>query len=245
MYSEFTTYFLVSIKASILANLEAALKHHQVVRSEDKEEEQLFEAMQRKFVGKSITQLHQIAVSQEEIKLMLHDLWQVKYLISESVYHWALQQLLEVSQEEKDVASDSNAHDLLSPTESCEPIFSKDTIYHASICCHALTRCNAGDYQKFFKNKETVPGHSFQAVSISRPTPDSNQHERYLIARQGESKYYIAFESQPQLSQWREKYQSFVEGLSFIILNVKIADFLLCTGRVMICMSLFCIILCI
>ena len=169
--------------------------------------------MQRKFVGKSITQLHQIAVSQEEIKLMLHNLWQVKYLISESVYHWALQQLLEVSQEEKDLASDSNTHDILSPIESCEPLFSKDTIYHASICCHALTRCNAGDYQKFFKDKETVPGHSFQAVSISRPTPDSNQHERYLIARQGESKYYIAFESQPHLSQWREKYQSFVEGL--------------------------------
>ena len=217
MYSEFTTYFLVSIKASIFANLEADLKRLQVVRSEDKEEEQLFEAMQRKFVGKSLTQLHQIgvsqAVSQDEIKAMLHDLWQVKYLVSESVYRWALQQLSEVFQEEIDVASDSNVHDLLSPTETCEPLFSKDTIYHSSICCHALTCCNAGDYQKFFKDKETVPGHSFQAVSISRPTPDSNQHERYLIARQGESKYYIAFESQPQLSQWRKKYQSFVEGL--------------------------------
>ena len=245
MYSEFITYFLVSIKTSIITNLEMDLKRLQVVQSEGKEEAQSLEVVQRMFVGKSLTQLHQIAVSQEEIKALLHDLWQVKCLVTKSVYHWALQQLLEVFQEEKDLASDSNAHNLLSPTETCEPLFSKDTIYHASICCHALTRCNAGDYQKFFNDKELVPGHSFQAVSISRPTPDSNQHERYLIARQGESKYYIAFESQPHLSQWREKYQSFVEGLSFIILNVKIVDFILRTGRVMICMSLFCIILCI
>ena len=49
-----------------------------------------------------------------------------------------------------------------------EPLFSKDTIYHASVCCQAVSTCDAGDYQKFFNDKELVPGHSFKAVSFSR-----------------------------------------------------------------------------
>ena len=56
-----------------------------------------------------------------------------------------------------------------------------------------------------------MPGHSFEAISISRPSP-GQPHERYLIAKQGESKYYIAFESQPDLSLWQKKHRSFIEG---------------------------------
>ena len=115
----------------------------------------------------------------------------------------------------KQVANEYNLNLLfhsaeLTPPAKSKPFFPKDTIYHASICCQALTCCTADDYQQYFKDK--VPGHSFQAVSISRPTPDGKQHERYLIAKQGESKYYIAFESQPVLSQWPKKYHSFIKG---------------------------------
>ena len=153
------------------------------------------------------TKSQQLITSPEDVQEKLHRMHQ-KYLISKPIYKWAL----------KKVEEDFKEVDLLQPTdqsssEGClaEPLFSKDTVYHASICCQALASCTAGDYQRFFKDREKVPGHSFEAVSISRPSP-GQQHERYLIAKQGESKYYIAFESQPDLSLWQKKYKSFIQG---------------------------------
>jgi len=79
-------------------------------------------------------------------------------------------------------------HAQLSPAESCaaealmpvakasQPLFSKDTVYHAGICSFAVSTRDASNYQSFFKKKDLVPGHSFHAVSISR-----SKQDRYLI----------------------------------------------------------------
>ena len=90
-----------------------------------------------------------------------------------------------------------------------EPLFSKDTIYHACVCCQAVSKCNAGDYQKLFKNKEVVPGHGFEAVSFSR-----SKEETFLIAQnKGESTYYFAFKGRPNLSDWTKGFKCFSEGI--------------------------------
>ena len=159
-----------------------------------------------------LTETQQLGTPEEDVKEKLCELRQKKYFIAESVYQWSLKKVKEVFMKDEDLSLHSA--ELTSPADPqhTEPLFTKDTIYHASICCQALTCCTAGDYQKFFKDTQKVPGHSFQAVSISRPTPDGKQHERYLIAKQGESKYYIAFESQPVLSQWPKKCHSFIQG---------------------------------
>ena len=174
--------------------------------------EQSVEDVQRALVTRCLTESQQSGTPAEDVKEKLCELRQKKYLITESVYQWSLKKVKEIFTKEDDLSFDSA--ELTSPAdrEHTEPLFTKDTIHHASICCQALTCCTAGDYQKFFKDTQRVPGHSFQAVSISRPTPDGKQHERYLIAKQGESKYYIAFESQPVLSQWPKKYHSIIEG---------------------------------
>ena len=88
-----------------------------------------------------------------------------------------------------------------------EPLFCKDTIYHASICSEAVCSYNAGDYQKFFKNKDLVPGHAFRAVSFSR-----SKTERFLIALKGESTYYFAFRGMPNLTDWPKGFKCFSEG---------------------------------
>ena len=88
-----------------------------------------------------------------------------------------------------------------------EPLFCKDTIYHASICSQAISTCTAGDYQKFFKNKELVPGHAFKAVSFSR-----SRNESFLIAQKDESMFYFAFKGRLSLSDWAKDYKSFNEG---------------------------------
>ena len=176
------------------------------------EDKQLLDGVQRELVTRCLTESQQSGTPAEDVKKKLCELCQKEYLITESVYQWSLKKVKEIFAQEEDLSL--NSAEPISPPDSqhTESLFSKDTIYHASICCQALTRCTAGDYQKFFKDTQKVPGHSFQAVSISRPTPDGKQHERYLIAKQGESKYYIAFESQPVLSQWPNICNSFIQG---------------------------------
>ncbi len=88
-----------------------------------------------------------------------------------------------------------------------EPLFCKDTVYHAGICSLAVSTCDAGNILSLFKDKEKVPGHSFREVSISR-----SKQDRYLIARQGESTFYFAFQSEPRLSEWAKQFKSFYEG---------------------------------
>ena len=99
-----------------------------------------------------------------------------------------------------------------SPAEGMvvEPLFCKDTIYHASVCCQAVSTYSAGDYQKYFKNRELVPGHTFKAVSFSR-----SKNENFLIALKGESTYYFAFKGRLSLSDWAEDYKSFNEGTKY------------------------------
>ena len=94
-----------------------------------------------------------------------------------------------------------------------KPLFCKDTIYHASICSHAVSVCNAGNYQEFFKNKEFVPGHSFKAVSFSR-----SKDKTFLIAQKGEDTFYFAFKGKPNLSDWAKNYKSFNQGMRILII---------------------------
>ncbi len=97
-----------------------------------------------------------------------------------------------------------------------EPLFCKDTVYHAGICSLAVSTSDAGNLLGFFKDKEKVPGHSFKEVSISR-----SKQDRYLVARQGESTFYFAFQSEPKLSEWAKQFKSFYEGTDAYLLHVS------------------------
>ena len=88
-----------------------------------------------------------------------------------------------------------------------EPLYSKDTLYHATICSHAVYASDAGNYQQFFKNKDFVPGHNFKAISMSRSKQDC-----FLVAQTDESTYYFAFKGQPLLTEWAKDYNYFGEG---------------------------------
>ena len=122
-------------------------------------------------------------------------------LLSEPICKWALRLVAETFEK----TAVELICEPLSPSEPSGPLFCKDTVYHASICSRAINECDPGDYLKFFKTK--IPGHSFQAVSISR-----SKQDRYLIAQQGESTYYFAFQSEPDLSKWPKLFKSFSEG---------------------------------
>ena len=83
--------------------------------------------------------------------------------------------------------------------------FSKRLFYHASLCSLAVNRCTVDNCQEFFKDQKF---HSLKEVSLSH-----SSHKRYLVASGGDSTYYIAFQSEPDVKWWSQKYTSFNEGI--------------------------------
>ena len=96
-----------------------------------------------------------------------------------------------------------------------EPLFNKDTVYHAGICCLAVCTTDARNYQQFFKDKTMIPGHSFTEVSLSG---SESELDRFLIAQQGKSTIYLSFQCEPLLLEWSKRFKnSFSEGMCLII----------------------------
>ena len=151
--------------------------------------------------------------SLESIKEQLQKLYSEDLLISKDLFVKAQHLAADEYAKSNPTASEV----LINPPESAakgmvvEPLFCKDTIYHASVCSQAVSTYSAGDYQKFFKNRELVPGHAFKAVSFSR-----SKNESFLVAQKGESTFYFAFKGKQSLSDWAKDYRSFNEGMTIL-----------------------------
>ena len=170
-------------------------------RQEEESKVDMIKAVVREYV----TESQQSGSTKEHIEGHLQR--RSDFLLSEPIYKWSLQLVAETF--EKTAVDELNSEPL-SPSKPSGLLFCKNTVYHASICSRAINESNTSDYLKFLKDK--FPGHSFQAVSISR-----SKHDRYLIARQGESTYYFAFQSEPDLSKWPQLFKSFSEGKQSLI----------------------------
>ena len=137
----------------------------------------------------------------DEHLLALHE--QDNLITDVSVYHWAKQL---AAKKFTEIVAIPTSPIKVAPVPKSR-LFSKPVVYHASICSLAVNKTDAGEYQKFFKDKRFVPGHSFKEVSISR-----SKQDRYLIATQDDSTYYIAFQSEPNIAEWPKKHASFEHG---------------------------------
>ena len=206
------------LESSLTYRLKGKIEHLNSAKCSSKQEEEFRTGMIKVAVREYITESQQSGSTKEHIEGHLQELHRKEFLLSESTYEWARQLLTKVFVE---APVDESSCEPLSPSETKEPLFCKDTVYHASICSRTINECDAGNYQKFFKTKEKVPGHSFQEVSISR-----SKQDRYLIAQQGESTFYFAFQSEPDLSKWPKLFKSFSEGkipfscdIRFVFLN--------------------------
>ena len=142
--------------------------------------------------------------SADDVKKVLITMYSTDALVSGKVYEWA----------SGEVSVTTQAICLLQLFGSSNkevtipPLFCKETLYHASLCCHAVCTCDANTYKDFF-NKD-LPNHNLEEVSLSL-SRDQEQVNRYLIARQGKT-YYVAFQSEPLLVQWLN-FTSFQEGI--------------------------------
>lgn len=161
-------------------------------------------------VDKFITDSFQSGQGLESVQRQLQILHKEELLITEDMFKKAEELAIETHTQLS--SGDSSAAVMPGPSvKTSEPLFSKDTVYHAGICSLVVTTCDAGNYQSFFKKKHLVPGHSFRAVSISRSKQDC-----YLVAEQDYSTYYFAFQSQPNLLEWQQ-FSSFNEGNIYLL----------------------------
>ena len=141
--------------------------------------------------------------SAEDVKKVLSEMYGTDVLVSGEVYEWALSEVSFTTQAACLPQSSGSAD-----KEENPPLFCKETLYHASLCCYAVSTRDANTYKDFF-NKD-FPNHTFEEVSLSL-SRDREQVNRYLIARHGKT-YYVAFQSEPLLAQW-PNFASFQEGM--------------------------------
>ena len=213
-----------ALKSSFAIRLKTKIEHLKSTKCSSEQEEEFRAGMIKAVVREYITESLQLGTTKEHIESYLQELHRKEFLLSEPLYEWALQLLAELFEK---AAVDKSGYEAISPSETKEPLFCKDTVYHASICSRAINECDAGNYLKFFKTKEKVPGHSFQEVSISRSKQDC-----YLIARQGESTFYFAFQSESDLSKWPKLFKSFSEGKIPFACDIRFVEYYInCTCR--------------
>ena len=157
------------------------------------------------FISRSIDSGHSLETITEQIQALHSKEFQISKEIFEKAQQVASEKYAKTKVRPKATLTDASASGKASVL--VEPLFCKDTIYHASLCSQAVSTCTAGDYQKFFKTKELVPSHAFKAVSFSR-----SRNESFLIAQSDESVFYFAFKGRLSLSDWDKDYKSFNEG---------------------------------
>ena len=143
--------------------------------------------------------------------MIRNQLWVLCYKdfdVPSNLREWAIQQIEDISKKMFASSDLVPIAPVSMPEEKVEPpLFSKGTLYHASLCCHAVSVCTAGNFESFLNSKS----HVLEEASISISQYKENV-DRYIIAKSG-STIYVAFQSEPTLSHWMDSpYTSFSEG---------------------------------
>ena len=140
-----------------------------------------------------------------KVKSDMEKLCRSDLVIPTALWRWTMQ---EVEKTHEKLTSEQRkvAKPIVKEAEPAPSLFSKDTLYHACLCCDALSDPNPANPLSYFRNKN--PHHRIKEVSFSQ---NRDGITPYLIAKQGDM-IYVAFQSTPLLSKWKEIASSFNEG---------------------------------
>ena len=149
-------------------------------------------------------------------ELVQNQLWVLCYKdfdVPSNLREWAMHEVEDISKRMFASSCQAQITPVAHPEAKTElPLFSKDTLYHAGVCCHAVSVCTAGDFEAFMNSKS----HLLEEGSISISQYKENV-DRYIIAKCGNT-VYVAFQSEPTLSSWMNSpYTSFSEGELFVL----------------------------
>lgn len=144
--------------------------------------------------------------SKDDIRKVLTKIHGNELLLSKEVYEWALEKIAVIPQPS---LSSSSTPDSSEEEQVMElPLFCEDTVYHASLCCLAVSTRDTTNFKSLFDRE--FPNHQFEEASLSK-SRDGKYIDRYLIARKGNT-YFIAFQSEPSFSKWPKLFKSFEHG---------------------------------
>ena len=88
-------------------------------------------------------------------------------------------------------------------------LFTKDTLYHASLCCYIVNMYNDLNYEALGLNISNM----FEEATMSIRGMQKAYVDRYMIAkRHGVDTYFVVFQSERTLCAWNSKYASFTDG---------------------------------
>lgn len=154
-------------------------------------------------------------VSVNSLKQDLTQLYNKEMLISRDMYCLATTELKKAHCSQSTVSNTMAVATVKKPKQP-PSLFSPNTLYHASLCCHAVSTCrDEASVHRFFSEGQQ---HKLGQVSICQEN-SSEKLDRYLIARNGDT-IYVAFRSEAKLSKWLEKYNTFENGIHSVTVGI-------------------------
>lgn len=135
------------------------------------------------------------------------DSLRTELIIPTTLWSWTKEEVAEAKQRlTKEMSAVSQQSTIVQPTIPKASLFSKEILYHASLCCAAVNTATPMNAHSYFRDKN--PCHEFTEVSFSQ---NKDNIAPYLIARNC-NVLYVAFQSTPSLSKWTDTATSFDEG---------------------------------
>ena len=189
----------ISVIDSLTTELNSHLQHLMNVPSRGENCDESKNILVKGIVEDFIEKCSQSKVSQDDIRKGLAKIYGNELLLSKEVYESALEKIAVVPQPSSNSSPDSSEEEQVAEL----PLFCEDTVYHASLCCLAVSTKDATNFKGFFDRE--YPNHHFEEASLSQ------SHDRYLIAKKGNT-YFIAFRSEPSFSEWPKLFKSFEHG---------------------------------
>lgn len=175
---------------------------NKILSRDSSDQESLFKAIQDAIRHTIESTLNSENV--QSIRDQMYNLCYKSFCVPTQYHQWAMQEVDKAYESLRD--DDKPACSTLSPVQEENPLLTKDTLYHASLCCQAVSTCTADNFKPFLNQT----GHSLEAASMSISQDENG--DRCMIAKQG-SIVYMAFQSEPTLSRWfQSPYGNFADG---------------------------------
>lgn len=188
---------------------------NQLLASEVSHPESLYATIQSTIRGRTENALK--SVESKDVRDQMYYLCNTSFDVPTGLRGWAMEEVSKICESLKE-----NEISKLIPVQAevTKSLMDKDTLYHASVCCRAVSTCTTATLKKYLSGV----GHNLDAVSMSISREKENI-DRYMIAKQGNI-VYMAFRSEPTVSDWIESaYGTFANGKNMhacIIMGIQL-----------------------
>ena len=134
----------------------------------------------------------------EKVKSEIDDLCYKEAVIPSILLEWVVNEFEEEIKKVKEMSSSKDS--ACTHLQTCDKesrFFEKDILYHAGLCCEAVSSCEReDDVKQFFKSKS--PSHSLEEISFCV----EDLVKPYLVAKQGKN-IYVAFKSDACIANFK------------------------------------------